>query len=1382
MSTISDQHTLESRLNEALAKPGPLQQALRQLDRLGRRARLLLLSRRAFGLVAAAVGVSACAVMVDWVFRFPMWFRLIGLLVGIAFFLSAAARLLVPAWRFRPTPTDLALRVERSAPALRGRLASGIEFALSDAGRESPLAERAMVDLAERLSGESLLSWLAPKRSLAELSTALMTVAVVGLASGLLPTHALIGAQRILLPFAGAEWPARTAVESLLAGESFHAKGEPFLLQARLSKGDDASERIVADVRVTRDDGSILEDSIVLTRQPDGRYERVLDGDPAAREVRVQFRSADAESEPHKVTFVPPPAVVSSRILIEPPSYAVGTIEPRTTDLGDGTDERATLREPVLVGSTAAMDVELNASLGTDAEAIAASMVRMTSGGSDGVTMPALEVQPSDPTRWTIRWRVEGSSVVELALRDSHGIGNTDEIAFHLEASEDRPPSCAVLTPATDESVLPTAVVPVQIEGRDDVGLVRFGMLVTRRAGDGGSSAGKSGAGSGQAAQGEAEAFGDSVTEASGTSVRRDEPLDLASLSVQAGDVLTLVAAAEDGFEFDGRRHERVVSPARTLRIISETELGKQVRSQLSAIRRQAIRLDEQQGELLAATQNGRFDPALERGQAQLSERIRVATETLDELNARVGRNRLQDDDLQATLDQGKDLLDTAARASGRSSEAMQKRREAQAKKDDAEAARQQKEAEAAQEDVRAELEDLVKLLDRDEDSWAMGRAIDRLREEIAELAEKTAEAGKRTVGQRPEELSPEDRTALEGLSTQQREVAQEAQELMDELRKRAEAIERTDKARAEAMREAARAGEEKRLQRNLEQAGDELQRNRIEQAKASQQQAMEALDQMKRGLEDIRKARAEELRRALESLEQSIDRLIRVSEDELIGLARITGPEDAEPIAERGRAMAKLAQNTQAVASEARAAGSEANPVARLLDRAADSHGGAVGHLRSTPVNLAEAKLAEERGLAFLKEARGQTQQTREQMERRETQKRKQEILAAYRRIFEKQSVVRDATVAARPADPKAKLDRRALIESRRLAILQGEVRGELDGVLQTHEDVRKSEAFREAHELLGGWASEASDRLGRGDLSEETSSVQSLVVETLAQLVEALNEELQETDDADRFQTPENQNGNSGQGGGGSGQPREQPAIPPVTELKLLRGLQVQILERTRRLDRQRESGDAAPRVDAELRAIADLQRRLLDAATEVVKKIEAQAPTGIEPQDGSQAVPPEEPQGETGGEPKAEPEPGADPAAKAVSKARTSDELIAASDAASAVVTEAQSDADWEIRLLSLGASPGMESESVEHDPRDRWARERWSDLLNGEKAETSCREVVRREHPVASVPGVESGSIGPSEAVRSDVNAWTDCVWGDCAFGWLYEHKDVKNMAC
>lgn len=1169
---------------------GALDGVIRDLRRLGWHARWLIVSRRGIGILAAVAAVSTVAIILDWIFRFPAPFRLVLLVAGIAALAVAARRLLLPALRFRPSPTELALRIERSSPALKGRLASGVEFALSGADRDSSLAARAVSDLAARLAGESIRSWLAPRRSFAELSTALMTLVAIAALAAFLPKHASIGATRLFVPFAKAEWPARTHVESLMPPQEHHAKGQPLLLSARLTQGDGASERVVALLDVERDDGTTSSDRLVLTRQRDGRYERVLEGDPTVASVDVRFASVDHESDAHTITMVAPPAIVSATLELTPPAYASAGGGPKIVDVGDGTDERAIVREPALVGSTARLSLEMNKALAPrgDPEAWAS---RMLAGDPEP---PMLEVQAEDATRWELRWTVTGPREIRLTPEDELGIRAVDEILFRVDAVEDRPPVCAVTAPATDESVLSTALVPAAIEARDDVGLVLAGLTVTRSDG----------------AKGEPIPVLDEVRPEVGTLVRHEQAIDVASLGAAPGDTLTLQAVAEDGFVLGDERHDRTRSAPRLLRVISEVEFGKQIRTQLGSVRRAAVRLDAQQAELSAAALNGRFDPTLERGQGQVSQRLRDAGEAIDALSERVGRNRLDDEELIATLDQARELVGSAGRNSARASEAMQQRREATSDEDAQRAADQ---ATVAQEDVREDLEDLIRLLDRDEDSWAMGREIERLREVVERLMRRTSDVGERTVGQSPEDLDENDRAELEAIGSEQRDSARAAQELIDELRKRAEAVDRVDKSRANAMREAARAGEERRLQRNLEQAGDEVRQNRMQQAQQAQSAALDALDQMRRGLDDVRKARAEELRRALESLEQSIERLIRTNEDELIGLAQVTGPDDEERLGERGRAMVKLAQNTQAVAGEARAIGSEAGRIARTLERAADNHGAAVGFLRAKPARLTDAKSAEERGLELLNEALESARQAREQSEAREQARKLQEIVATYRQQLEQQQNIRDVTLLTRPREPGGRLDRRGLIESRRLSVAQGDVGRSIARMLEEHGELAESEVFVEAHGLVSDWASRASDRLGRGELDDETVSLETQIVDTLQGLVDSL---AQGAPDDNPFQESQ-----SSSGGGGQPQSQDQSRLPPIAELKLIRGLQVQVLERTRRLDGARAEGTDSPDLQAQLDALSRLQERMVGLLEGIIRK--QQAPPEP-PSDDSPPVP--------------------------------------------------------------------------------------------------------------------------------------------------------------
>ena len=1193
-------------MTQAQAHP-VMHRLLLDLERLGRRARILLVARAVTIGLASMVAAITMLAAVDWIVRFPGWLRLVVLVVGAAAIFGSLRRLLGPALAFRPTAIDLALRIERSEPSMEGRLASGVEFAANGLDHASPFARRTVEDVVSRVAGVSVLGALRPSRPLASMAPAAAGLAVAFALALAFPEMSSIAVRRVLLPLGAAAWPARTAVEPLMGESLYRPKGEALVLAARLTRGDGEDARVVARVRSRRGDTFGATEDLVLTRQPDGRYERVLEGDPLRDAIEISFVASDSESPTATIDFFPRPAIATSQLRAIPPAYATGAIEPIERDLGDGTDERASLREPLLAGTAITLDLELDRPLKAP-EGQADAWIPWRLGDA-----PVVATRTSDsPERWSLAWTAGAPAIpetLELGLVDALGITNGETIRFRIPFFRDQPPVATVLEPATDESVLPTALIDLAIEGSDDVGLAFLGSVTRRTPIEGGDG----------------EIVRDTGTEDSGRRTRRDETLDLAEIGAKAGDTIVIRAVAEDGFEntiadpsagFEGEvgvRHPRIESAPRTLRVIPEAELSRQLRAQLSSLRRAAIRLDAQQAELAAASANDRFDAAAERSQAQVSERLGAARESLDGIGKRSERNRLADDELAATLDQARDLVEAAARSSQEASAAMEERRAAAG----AEAAKSAAErANAAQESVRAELEDLVRLLDRDEDAWAMGRDLERLRETLGEMQQQTQELGRRTVGQSAENLPPQERTELERLTDRQREAAASSRELIDQMRNRADGLQRTDRNRAQAMRNAAEKGEQGRVSQKLEQAASESAENRLQQAGQAQQQAAETLDEMQAALEDIRKARVEELKRALESLVQSIQRLVRNNEDELIALDRVDATDD-EAVTERSRTVAKLAQNARAVAGEARDAGSEAGRIARVVDRAADNLGTATASLRKSPPDLAAARTAEERSLELLREALAAAEKTRQEVEDREQERARRAILGEYRKLAERQVAVRDATVAARPADPSARLDRRALVESRRLSIAEAEIGNDLDAIVEEHADLAKSDAFVEAHRLIGEWTSSASRRLQDGDLGEATVGEQQLVLDTFAGLIEALNEAEPDRDPFEEPQ-PEEAGGQAGASGGAN-----QGTLPPIAELRLIRGLQQQALDRTRRLA-GRADGDPA-RTEADRASIAGLQQKLVDLAADVIKKME---PVQVEPEGAEGVNPPAPP----------------------------------------------------------------------------------------------------------------------------------------------------------
>ena len=95
-----------------------MQEAARELERIARTARRLLLSQRLALFLAVALGVAVLLGVMDYLLRLPGALRLLILLLLAA----AAGWWWVTRWSrwqtFRPTMSDLALRAERLYPAL----------------------------------------------------------------------------------------------------------------------------------------------------------------------------------------------------------------------------------------------------------------------------------------------------------------------------------------------------------------------------------------------------------------------------------------------------------------------------------------------------------------------------------------------------------------------------------------------------------------------------------------------------------------------------------------------------------------------------------------------------------------------------------------------------------------------------------------------------------------------------------------------------------------------------------------------------------------------------------------------------------------------------------------------------------------------------------------------------------------------------------------------------------------------------------------------------------------------------------------------------------------------------------------------------------------
>jgi hypothetical protein len=1223
------------------AKTGPggragraMDPARRVLRSLRERARTLLLVEGISWTVAILGALLTAEILVDAALRMPAGLRWVILIAGTGAGVWLVRRWVLPAVSFKPGLTRMALRLERVVPAesaLAGTLASAME--LDRNPPENPvtraMARRAIERAAASFTALGRYELLNTRPALRAFGACVAVVALGGTLAAMNPQGAETGLTRALAPWAGAEWPKRTEIVDA-TGREVHPADVALPVRGALTRTNRAAGETRVEltyrVGVTTESGRRVEGperTAVLAPQRRRLevggveaevYERLIDpsvfgsmlsGAEGERTLTYTLSTEDDRTERATVLLVDPPRLVGATAEIEPPAYAAGSgaLASGTIDLGRGNDERAIVG-PVLAGSV----VRLRAEYSTPIELNESALRRTAEDLSDADAGARVE---TDERSIVIELVPGDSARVPLRPVDRYGFAPREEAVLTLDVVPDRDPSPAVVEPARDEAVLATAVIAVRAEASDDIG-VRSLTLERAAARRSGESAGAEAVVDGEpvelaAHRGAAEP---------GQSAEVGVELDLSVLGVTPGDEVWLTATAEDARAPEAGR---VVSPVRRLIIIDEGELVEQLRARLEQVRRATARLDERQGELSRALpEDGAPPESLGRDQATLTDRLGEQRRAVEALAERQERNALRDEALEDLIGDAQGHLAEAARASARAAEAAN--------------AGENQRAEDEQREVRQEIGRLLELLDRGEDSWVVRRSLERLLEDQRRLESDTQRAGEGTAGRSAEQLTPEERTALERIAERQRELAERAERAIDELAERADELEGQDPGQSQALEEAASAGRQSRVGQQLREAAQSAQQNRTADAGRQQEEAREAIEEMLERLDQADRLRDRALQRILATLVEKLEALIAAQERELDRLITTRGVN--QPVAPLDRAMIDINARTLAAIAEAAGGPPEAKRLAEPLGEAGQAQVEAIDALRANDADTAE--VAERRSLAKLKDALEIAQQEQEDAEQREQRRVLAEIRAAYRAALDAQNALIDATRPFVGED----LNRRDRATVRGLAGEQEAVRGALAEVLTNNPQLAEAPVVALIHERLDSVTAGAAERLGRGVADAGTVARQEQAVKLLRSLIEHLSENRPQNDRDDNFQ-----NGGGGGGGGGGGNQQDAPLVELLAELRMLRDLQAVTAELTRSTaDAQ---ADAAPADPTEL---GTLQRRIAEQGADLVKRLQEQNQPGggggggaPEPRPqpdaeggGPDAGPGELPEGGGGGEP--------------------------------------------------------------------------------------------------------------------------------------------------
>jgi len=1159
-----------------------------------RAARRVLVWQTWLLLISLALVTLTGLGLLDYIIRAPSWMRIATLIAGLVTLVWLIRRWVVPALRFAPPLSSIALRLEKRDTArelgLEARLASGLE--LAQRAQNDELARRAVEEAEGRFDPaivRDVVRTVRLRRRAACLGLVLTGLALLAFWQ---PSLTMTGAQRVLTPWSDAAWPKRTKVVNATTIE-VHPAGETLPVRAILARSQRPASQtdVTLRYRLVRDGNSGPLRSALLTsqervaqigsqtniqnEQAEGvLFEHLLEplsfeGETASLEYWIE--TADDRTPTASIRLVTPPEVLGVTAMVRLPEYAAEIGDRQNwiagnTDLGAGRDDRAIVG-PVLAGSEITLEAKLSKDIpGPNGELDTWILDTL---GENAADLQGLAVH-ADGSDLLIAWTATDPVRIEIHPKDSFGLRSTERSALTFDVISDAEPTVSIITPVRDEAVLATALIPLEAEARDDVGLSE--LWLSRQTARPPTGSGETSPGALPEADGEEAVIVRTQTDRSRLTVNAD--LDLSPLGLRPGDEVRLIAYASDL-----QQTEPAQSPARILTIISEADLIDSLLADLAAVRRSAINTDREQDQLSTRLKSGEVGEELRESQNRVTARVSAMLDTFERAQERMERNGLDDGSLESLI---RDSANAARNAAASSAEASRSLEEAADKAEEGEDTEEEAaEALQSQEEVRDQLERVAKLLDQGEDAWAVRRSLESLISDQQQLASDTQEAGARTGGRPMSELTPAELTELDRIAQRQLELAEQAEQVLDELDERADAIAESDEGQAAAMRAAAQQGRQSGVAGSMSQASQQVGQNQTGEAGQNQQDAMEALDEMLQSLDEAEAQRREALKRQLASMAESVQNLIRMQETEIQQLSQRAPP------AELSQGMARLHRATIAVHGEAMAS-VELEDAAALLDEASEHQADAAGDLRVVPAETDAAMESENSSLGKLNEALAEINRLKEEAEKDDIKQRRNELRKAYTELLELQAVLRDET--GRYDAPR--LTRRDRADVRALSRRQGELHERGENIRTQTEGLGDAAAFSLAHDRLAKLQSGAAERLGNADGVKRALLEQGSSVRLLRGLIDALAE------DKSQEEFGESASGAGGGEGGGSGGP--QPLVPPIAELKLLRAMQEEALTLTKLAD---DSGGQ----EISSAEVAELQTELVELGQKMIEQMQ-------------------------------------------------------------------------------------------------------------------------------------------------------------------------------
>ena len=1191
----------------------------------------------------ALIGGLLITGTLDWLLHFDesgtrlvIGLSLLGL-AGWMFWRQLIAPLLTPL-----SATFLASRVEKRFPGLNNRLLSAVEFLehrldskLGSTELQKAVVGQALSDL-ERIETSDVIETKAVR------NVTIACALVSGLAALVVLLHPLEAAtsvQRLVFPLAKVPWPRNVELKLVQADLSpvvqtpdqplVIARGDTLELYVENKRGR-LPERVWFEYR-TGDEGPIARETLRQTtlRDEKGRSREAAVISWVATRGTMQFRASGGDDNVmpfYQVEVVPPPNLDSLQVTVTPPAYSQQPVQVLPSGVG---------HVQGLLGSK----VEV---IATADKALQSARLRV--GEQQAVPLPLLDDARQFSSAFEIKEAVNGSYWFELT--DTQGFTDRDAVRYELRGIADGIPDVVIEAPVSDVLLTADSELPVAILAKDDLGLrqvriaYQFGddekpktiPLFDRSASD-----------SEQATSSQPG----SSTDSKRVGPQRHEARfvwQMSDLNLQPGMRIVFRAEATDDYDL-GQPHVGKSIP-RTITIVSRddkqkelamrvgdlledlqqaTQLQKRARQQTQDLQTQLEKVGDLRSQDLDQLQRTELD------QRQAASRLTnpadsvetQATQLLDEFRA----NRLSDEATEQRLERlaselnrlEREELSDAERALSQAQKLAEEGTSRDAgtpdeKETPADSSSPSKKglrsalAEAQSQQTRSleSLTELEDLLSEWRDQRDVSKDLSSVISEQEKVQQDAENMAQQTMSKSSAELSKQEKAELDKLAARQRRVAEQLEQLRKQLDKAADNLKGNDPDSAERLSEVGQELHQQETASKLQDAAHRIAENQMGAAAESQKKAIDELHDLERMLKRLPNEDTEQF---LKQTQDALQEFQQLREEQQSLADRAEELNQKEDSLEKKQQQDELMQEQEDLTE--RMAKAERKLERLRLRGAAEAAHRARKRLTEMMKHVQEAEDGEE-----LQQAMEEALDDLEQVERELVLEKR---IAQDRLAFEQLEKIEDQLKSLR-ARQEGVIEETLRLEDAKTddgRITRGQIKtllelAETERSLQhTAEQMGQQMASAEVFSLvlkrLARSMKHAADALGERETSEKTQAFERDALRKIDNLLAVLKQEQKKQQPAKPTEKPEEL----------SQEPHEkeekpeeaQPPgdmLPQLAQLKLLKSLQEEYLERTELLDKFRgKDGKLPESMQEEKNELAREQAELADFARNLITK---------------------------------------------------------------------------------------------------------------------------------------------------------------------------------